>query len=131
MAAASRPPDRARPVRRALVAVAVIGLVLTAVVLIAQPRRLTLSEGAIATVFGALGLMHLRETPLVLMATAPMVATRLAALTSRGLDYRAIAAGELAARQGLENKIRDQPVPEKGDFFGLGIHPDDLPGMEA
>jgi hypothetical protein len=65
-------------------------LVLTAVVLLTQPRRLTLSEGAIATVFGTLGLMHLRETPLVLLATAPMVATRLATLTSRGLDSRAI-----------------------------------------
>ena len=40
------------------------------------------------------------------------------------------AAGELAARQGFENKIRDQPVPEEGDFFGLGIHPDDLPGWK-
>ena len=65
-------------------------LVLAAVVLVTQPRRLTLSEGAIATLFGTLGLMHLRETPLVLLATAPMVATRLAALTSRGLDSRAI-----------------------------------------
>jgi hypothetical protein len=35
-------------------------------------------------------LMHLRETPLVLLATAPMIASRLAALTGRGLDYRAI-----------------------------------------
>ena len=41
-------------------------------------------------VFGTLGLMHLRETPLVLLATAPMVAARLSALTARGLDYRAI-----------------------------------------
>ena len=65
-------------------------LVLTAGLLIAQPRRLTLSEGAAAIVFGALGLMHLRETPLVLLATAPMVATRLAALTTHGIDYRAI-----------------------------------------
>jgi hypothetical protein len=65
-------------------------LVVTGGVLIAQPRRFTLSEGSIAVVFGALGLMHLRETPLVLLATAPMVAARLTALTARGLDYRAI-----------------------------------------
>jgi hypothetical protein len=65
-------------------------LLLTAGLLGAQPRRLTLSEAAIAIVFGTLGLMHLRETPLVLLATAPMVAARLSALTARGLDYRAI-----------------------------------------
>jgi hypothetical protein len=65
-------------------------LALAAALLVAQPRRLTLSEGALAIVFGTLGLMHLRETPLVLLATAPIVATRLAALTRRGLDYRAI-----------------------------------------
>ena len=65
-------------------------LVLTGGLLAAQPRRLTLSEAAIAIVFGTLGVMHLRETPLVLLATAPMVAARLSALTARGLDYRAI-----------------------------------------
>ena len=65
-------------------------LVLTAVLLVTQPRRLTLSEAAIAAVFGTLGLLHLRETPLVLLATAPMVAARLPALTARGLDHRAI-----------------------------------------
>lgn len=65
-------------------------LVLTGGLLIAEPRRFTLSEGATAAVFGALGLLHLRETPLVLLATAPMVAARLNALAARGLDYRAI-----------------------------------------
>lgn len=65
-------------------------LLLTAGLLASQPRRQTMSEVAIAIVFGTLGLMHLRETPLVLLATAPTVAARLSALTARGLDYRAI-----------------------------------------
>jgi hypothetical protein len=65
-------------------------LILAAVLLLAQPRRLTLSEGAIAVVFGALGLLHLRETPLILLTAAPMVASRLSALTVHGIDSRAI-----------------------------------------
>jgi hypothetical protein len=65
-------------------------LVLTAGLLIAQPRRLTLSEAAVAIVSGTFGLLHLRETPFVLLATAPLVATRLAVLTTHGIDYRAI-----------------------------------------
>jgi len=65
-------------------------LVLTWSLLALQPRRFTLSEGAVALVFGALGLMHLRETPLVLLATAPFVASRLSAVTGLGLDWRAI-----------------------------------------
>ena len=56
----------------------------------AFPRRFTLSEGAIAAVFGGLGLMHLRETPLIFLAAAPVVASRLNALTGLGLDRRAI-----------------------------------------
>jgi hypothetical protein len=91
-------------------------LVLTAVVLVVQPRQLTLSEGAIATVFGTLGLMHLRETPLVLLATAPMVAARLAALTSRGLDYRAILVTMFAGALAL-SRI---PVPLLFTEFQIG-----------
>ena len=63
---------------------------LTGVLIAAMPRRFTVSEAAIAVVFAALGLLHLRETPLVLMATAPLVASRLAALPALGLDRRAI-----------------------------------------
>ena len=91
-------------------------LVLTTLVLVTQPRRLTLSEGAIATVFGTLGLMHLRETPLVLLATAPMVAARLSALTARGLDYRAILVTAFAGALAL-SRI---PVPLLFTEFRVG-----------
>ena len=36
------------------------------------------------------------------------------------------AAGEFAARQRLQHQRGDQPVAEQGDFFGFGIHRDDL-----
>jgi len=91
-------------------------LVLTAVLLVTQPRRLTLSEGAIATVFGTLGLLHLRETPLVLLATAPMVAARLPALTARGLDHRAILVTVFAGALAL-SRI---PVPLLFTEFRVG-----------
>ena len=41
-------------------------------------------RAAVAAVFATLGLMHLRETPLVLFATAPMVAHALSALDRAG-----------------------------------------------
>src|SRR6516225_7510991 len=37
------------------------------------------------------------------------------------------AAREFPARQRFQDERRNQPVPEEGDFFGFGIHPDDLP----
>jgi len=63
---------------------------MTAVVLLGSLRTLRLWEAAVAAVFATLGVLHLRETPLVLLATAPMVATRLGALAARGIDPRAI-----------------------------------------
>jgi len=65
-------------------------LALIAVLLLLEPRRLSASEAAIAILFGAFGVMHLRETPLVLCVTAPAAAVRLEALTSYRIDYRAI-----------------------------------------
>lgn len=55
-----------------------------------RPRQLPLREAAVLAVFAALGARYLRLTPLVLLATAPMVASRLSALTARGIDSRAI-----------------------------------------
>lgn len=55
-----------------------------------QPRRLRLWEALAAVTFAALGARYLRLTPLVLLATAPMLAARLSTLTSRGIDRRAI-----------------------------------------
>ena len=65
-------------------------LVVTALLLVFDRRAFTLSEAAVFAVFGGFGLMHLRETPLVFCVTAPALAWRLAGLTARGLDYRAI-----------------------------------------
>ena len=63
---------------------------LTAILLLLEPRRLAASEAVVFVLFGVFGLMHLRETPLVLCVTAPAAAARLNALTARGIDYRAI-----------------------------------------
>jgi hypothetical protein len=60
------------------------------VALASQPRRLTVADVLIAAGFGVLGAMHLRLSPLVLFATAPLVAARLAALAARGVDPRAV-----------------------------------------
>jgi hypothetical protein len=63
---------------------------LTGILLISGWREFALSDAVVFAVFAAFGVMHLRETPLVLLATAPLAAQRLAGLTARGLDYRAI-----------------------------------------
>ncbi len=72
-------------------------LALTAVLLILDRRNVALSDAAAFGIFAAFGLLHLRETPLVLFATAPVAAQRLSALTARGLDYRAILVTSLCA----------------------------------
>jgi hypothetical protein len=70
---------------------------LTAVGLLSTPRRLTLWEAAAVIVFGALGFRFLRLTPLLAFVAAPMIAVRLTAWTSRGIDGRALLAAALAA----------------------------------
>ena len=60
------------------------------------PRRLTLVEAVTAVVFAALGFRYLRLTPLVVFATAPMLAARLNVWATRGLDGRAMVATALA-----------------------------------
>ena len=69
--------------------------------LIADRRGFALSDAVVFGVFAAFGLMHLRETPLVLCVTAPLAAQRLAGLTARGLDYRAILATSVCAALAL------------------------------
>ncbi len=64
--------------------------IVTAVLLASRPRSLGMWEAIAAGVFAVLGAMYLRLTPLLLLATAPMVASRLAALAGRGIDRRAI-----------------------------------------
>jgi hypothetical protein len=65
--------------------------------LLSLPRRLTLTEALTAVVFAAFGFRYLRLTPLVFLATAPMLAARLTVFTARGLDGRAMLATALAA----------------------------------
>jgi hypothetical protein len=65
-------------------------LAVLGVALAAQPRRIRVWELLAALTFGAFGAMHIRLTPLVLLATAPLVAERLASLAARGIDPRAI-----------------------------------------
>jgi hypothetical protein len=78
-------PPPLRPYRAFYVYLALAGLLLAV-----DRRAVSLSEVLIFAVFGSFGLMHLRETPLVLCVTAPALAFRLAGLTARGIDYRAI-----------------------------------------
>ena len=72
-------------------------LVIASLLFLSLPRRLTLREVLTAVLFAALGLRYLRLTPLVFLATAPMLAARLTIWTSRGLDGRAALATALAA----------------------------------
>lgn len=65
-------------------------LAVLAALLVSQPRAARLSEVAIAVVFAGLGLRYIRFTPLVVFATAPIVASRLDALMRRGWDRRAV-----------------------------------------
>ncbi len=76
---------------------------LGALLLVSQPRRLRLWELVAAVAFAAAGLRYLRLTPLVVLATAPMLASRLGALMARGLSgwaalVTAVAAAILLAR---------------------------------
>lgn len=72
-------------------------LAILGVALASTPRRTSLGEWLIAVVFAALGLRYLRLTPLVCLATAPFVASRLNLLVSRGVDGRAIVATAVLA----------------------------------
>jgi hypothetical protein len=60
------------------------------VVLGSLPRQLTLWEVLGTIVFSALGYRYLRFTPLVFLATAPVLAARLSAWSARGVDGRAM-----------------------------------------
>jgi hypothetical protein len=65
-------------------------LAAAATLLLSAPRSIRTHDLLALAAFGAAGAMHLRLTPLVLLATAPMVSARLAALVGRGIDRRAI-----------------------------------------
>jgi hypothetical protein len=66
-------------------------------ILLSLPRRITVWEAATLVMFTGLGARYLRLTPLVFLATAPMLATRLTSWSARGLDGRAVLAVALAS----------------------------------
>jgi hypothetical protein len=72
-------------------------LAVGAMLLLSQPRRLTLWEVVCAVGFAAAGARFIRLTPLVVFVAAPMVAARLGALVARGVDDRAVVVTGLAA----------------------------------
>ena len=65
--------------------------------MLSLPRRIALWEALTLVVFAALGFRFLRLTPLVFLATAPMLASRLTIWSTRGLDGRAVLVTTLAA----------------------------------
>lgn len=96
-------------------------LAVAAVLLASMPRRLTLAEALTMAVFAALGWRYLRLTPLVYLATAPMIVNRLTLWTARGFDGRAMLAMALVA------SVFVSRVPLKTMVDGVrvgGLHPD-------
>lgn len=65
-------------------------LAVLTIVLVAQPKRWQLWEVAVVVVFAAMGLRYIRFTPMLVFATAPIVASRLDALMQKGWDRRAL-----------------------------------------
>ena len=90
-------------------------------------RAASLSELAATAIFGALGAMFLRFTPLLFIVTAPVVADRAGRLIARGIDGRAVVATTIAAsllisrvpiararricRQGIERSLHRSSSP--------------------
>lgn len=62
-----------------------------------RPRAVALWEVPVALLFAALGSRYLRLTPLLVLATAPMLARQLSAWIPRPLDSRAVVVTGLAA----------------------------------
>lgn len=96
---------------------------LTGLLFVIYFRRLSLWEFLAAVVFGALGFRYLRLTPLLFLLTAPMLAFRLAALSTRGFDARAQLVTALAAAIFL-SRI---PLPALVSGFRPGtLHPETM-----
>ena len=72
-------------------------LAIWAVVLLSQPKQLRLWEVVVGAAAAALGLRFLRLTPLLVLVTAPMLASRVAVFIAHGLDARAIVATAIVA----------------------------------
>jgi len=75
------------------------------VLLLAQPKRLTLWDAVLVAGAAALGWKYIRLTPLVALVAAPVVAARIGAIVERGVDARAVVATAIALA------IAASPVP--------------------
>ncbi len=76
-----------------------------AVLLVSQPKRLTLWDAVVFVGAAVLGWRFIRLTPMVALLAAPMVASRIGAIIARGVDARAVMATALALT------IAASPVP--------------------
>lgn len=76
-----------------------------AVLLLSQPKRLTLWDSVVFLGAAALGWHFIRLTPLVAFVAAPMVASRIGAIVAHGVDARAVVATAVALA------IAASPVP--------------------
>ena len=63
---------------------------------ISQPRRITLWDALVFIGTAVVGLRYIRLTPLVALAAAPMMASRIGTFIDRGVDARAIVATGIA-----------------------------------
>jgi hypothetical protein len=72
-------------------------LVVWAVILLSQPKQVRLWEVVVGAAAAALGLRFLRLTPLLVILTAPMLASRVAVFVAHGLDARAVLATTIVA----------------------------------
>jgi len=75
------------------------------VLLLAQPKRLTLWDTVLVAGAAALGWRYIRLTPIVAFVAAPVVAARIGAIIERGVDARAVVATAIALA------IAASPVP--------------------
>ena len=77
----------------------------TGVLLLAQPKRLTLWDTVLVAGAAAVGWKYIRLTPIVAFVAAPMVAARIGAIIERGVDARAVVATAIAVA------VAASPVP--------------------
>ena len=91
-------------------------LVVWAVILLSQPKQLRLWEVVVGAAAAALGLRFLRLTPLLVLLTAPMLASRAAVFIAHGLDGRALLATTVVA-VALVSRI---PIPTLASTWRIG-----------
>jgi hypothetical protein len=75
------------------------------VLLLAQPKRLTVWDTVLVAGAAALGWRYIRLTPIVAFVAAPVVAARIGAIIERGVDARAVVATAIALA------VAASPVP--------------------